>query len=70
MLEAPFLQAARELAEKTVDQMRESYEHSNRTLEAAVQTFENSFDAAVQGAAAQRLIIIDFAQKNLNLGSI
>ena len=66
MLEA--LQAAREFAEKTVDQMRESYERSNRTLEAAVQTFEKSFDAAVQGAAAQRLIIIDFAQKNLNLG--
>jgi hypothetical protein len=68
LLEAPFLQAAREFAEKTVDQMRETYERSNRTLEAAVQSLEKSFDAAVQGAAAQRLIIIDIAQKNLNLG--
>ena len=68
MLEAPFPQAAREFAEKTVDQMRETYERSNRTLEAAVQTLAKSFDAAVQGAAAQRRTIIDFAQKNLNLG--
>jgi hypothetical protein len=66
LLEA--LQAAREFAEKTVDQMRESYERSNRTFEAVVQAFKKSFDAALQGAAAQRLIIIDFAQKNLNLG--
>ena len=48
--------------------MRETYERSNKTLEAAVQSLEKSFDAAVQGAAAQRLIIIDIAQKNLNLG--
>ncbi len=53
---------------KTVDQMRESYERSNRTLKPVMQAFERSFDAAVQGAAVQRLIIIDFAQKNLNLG--
>ena len=68
MLEAPFPQATREFAEKTVDQMRETYERSNRTLEAAVQTLAKSFDAAVQGAAAQRRNIIDVAQKNLNLG--
>jgi hypothetical protein len=68
LLEAPFPQAAREFAERTVDQTREAFERSNRTLEAAVQTLEKSFDAAVQGATAQRLIIIDIAQKNLNLG--
>jgi hypothetical protein len=38
------------------------------TLEAAVRTLAKSFDAAVQGAAAQRRNIIDIAQKNLNLG--
>ena len=68
LLEPPFPQAAREFVEKTVDQMRETYERSNRTLEAAVQTLAKSFDVAVQGAAAQRRTIIDFAQKNLNLG--
>ena len=48
--------------------MREAYERSNRTLEAAVQTLAKSFDAAVQGAAALRRNIIDIAQRNLNLG--
>jgi hypothetical protein len=68
LLEAPFPQAAREFAEKTVDQTREAYERSNRTLEAAVQTLEKSFDAAVQAAAALRRNSIDIAQKNLKLG--
>lgn len=48
--------------------MREAYGHSNRTLEAAVQTLEKSFDAAGQSAAALRRNIIDIAHRNLNLG--
>jgi phasin len=68
ILETPFPQAAREFAEKTVDQMREVYERSNRTLEAAVQTLEKSFYAAGRGAAALNRKIIDIAQRNLNLG--
>ena len=68
LLETPFPQAAREFAEKTVDQTREAYERSNRTLEAAVQTLEKSFDAVGQGAAALNRKIIDIAQRNLNLG--
>jgi phasin len=68
LLESPFPEAAREFAEKTVDQTREAYERSNRTLEAAVQTLEKSFDAAGQCAAALNLKIIDIAQRNLNLG--
>lgn len=68
MLEAAFPQAAREFAEQTVDQTREAYERSSKTLEAAVQSLAKSFDAAVHGAAAQRRIIFDIAQKNVNLG--
>lgn len=68
LLETPFPQAAREFAEKTVDQTREAYERSNRTLEAAVQTLEKSFDAAGQAAAALNRKIVDIAQRNLNLG--
>jgi phasin len=67
-LETPFPQAAREFAEKTVDQTREAYERFNRTLETAVQILEKSFDAAAQGAAALHRKIIDIAQRNLNLG--
>jgi phasin len=68
LLETPFPRAAREFAEKTVDQTREAYDRSNRTLEAAVQTLEKSFDAAGQGAVALWRKIFDIAQKNLNSG--
>jgi hypothetical protein len=68
LLEAPFPRAAREFAEKTVDQTREAYDRSNGTLEAAMQTLEKSFDAAGQVAVALRRKIFEIAQKNLNLG--
>jgi hypothetical protein len=68
LLETSFPRVAREFAEKTVDQTREAYERSNRTLEAAVQTLEKSFDAAGQGAVALRRRIFNIAEKNLNLG--
>jgi hypothetical protein len=68
LLEAPFPRAAREFAEKTVDQAREAYDRSSRTLQAAVQTLEKSFDAAGQGAVALRRKTFDIAQKNLDLG--
>ena len=67
LLEIPFPQATREFAEKTIDQTREAYGRSNRTLEAAVRTLGKSFDAAGQSAAALRRNIIDIAQRNLNL---
>jgi Phasin protein len=67
LLEVPFPQAAREFAERTIAQAREVYGRSNKTLEAAVQTLEKSFDAAGRGAAALRRNIFDIAQKNLNL---
>ena len=68
LFENSFPQAAREFAEKTIDQTREAYARSNRTLEAAVQTLERSFDAAGQSAAALRRNIIGIAQRNLDLG--
>jgi hypothetical protein len=67
-LETPFAQAAREFAETTVDQTREAYDRSNRTLDAAMRTLEKSLDAAGQGTVALRRKIFDIAQKNLNLG--
>jgi phasin len=63
-----FPQAAREFAEKRIAQTREAYEQSNKTLEAAVQTLEKSFDAAGQGAAALSRKIIDITQQNLDSG--
>jgi phasin len=61
-------EAVRALAEKTVAQTREAYDRSKDALEAAVETFERSFDAAGQGAAAFNRKIIDVAQRNLNSG--
>jgi hypothetical protein len=68
LFETSFPQAAREFAEKTIDQTREAYGYSSSTLEAAVQALERSFDAAGQGAAALRRNIIDITHRNLNLG--
>jgi phasin len=68
VLKTAFPQAAREFAEKTVAQTRETYERSNRALEAAMETLEKSFDAAGQGAAALNRKIIEIAQRNLNSG--
>jgi hypothetical protein len=68
LFENSFPQAAREFAEKTIDQTREAYGRSNRTLEAAVQTLERSFDVAGQSAAALRRSMIGIAQRNLDLG--
>ena len=68
ILETPFPQAARELAEKTVDQTREVYERSKGSLDAVTQTLEKSFYAAGRGAVALNRRIIDIAQRNLNLG--
>lgn len=61
-------EAARELAEKTVAQTREAYEHSKDALEAALETVERSYDALGQGAAALNRKIIEIAQRNINSG--
>ena len=59
-------ESVRTLAEKTVNQTREAYDRSTDAFEASVATFEKSFDAAGQGAAAFNRKIIDIARRNLN----
>ena len=61
-------EGVRALAESTVDQTREAYHCSTDAFDASVTTFENSFDAAGQGAAAFNRKIIDIARRNLNSG--
>ena len=45
-------QAMRDLAERNIAQMRETYERSKDALEGVLQSWERSFDAAGQGAVA------------------
>jgi phasin len=56
----------RALAESTVDQTREAFYRSTDAFDASVATFEKSFDAAGQGAAAFNRKIIDIARRNLD----
>jgi hypothetical protein len=65
-LDTSIPEAVRALAEKTVGQSRQAYDRSKDAFEASVATFEKSFDAAGQGAAAFNRKIIDIAQQNLN----
>jgi phasin len=57
-----------QLAEKSVDQTREAYEHSKNALEAAVDTMARSFDALGQGASALNRKIVEIAQENVSSG--
>ena len=59
-------EAVRSVAEKTVAQSRDVYDRSRTALDASIATFERSFDAAGQGAAAFNRKIIDIAQRNIN----
>ena len=56
----------RALAENTVDQTREAYYRSPMRSMLRSTTFERSFDAAGQGAAAFNRKIIDIARRNLD----
>ena len=60
------LHAMRDLAERNIAQMRETYERSKDALEGVLQSWEKSFDAAGQGAVALNRKIIDIAQRNIN----
>jgi hypothetical protein len=51
---------------KSVARTREAYDRSMDAFEASVATFERSFDAAGQGAAAFNRKIIDIARRNVN----
>jgi phasin len=59
-------EGVRALAEKSVAQTREAYDRSNDAFDASVTTFERSFDAAGQGAAAFNRKIIDIARRNVD----
>jgi phasin len=59
-------EGVRSAAEKTVARTREAYVRSLDAFEASVATFERSFDAAGQGAAAFNRKIIDIARRNVN----
>jgi phasin len=59
-------EGVRALAEKSVAQTREAYDHSLDAFDASLTTFERSFDAAGQGAAAFNRKIIDIARRNVD----
>jgi phasin len=59
-------EGVRALAEKTVAQTRQVYDRSSDAFDASVATFEESFDAAGQGAAAFNRKMIDISRQNLN----
>jgi phasin len=65
-LDTAIPEGVRALAESTVDRTREAYDSSTDAFDASVATFEKSFDAAGQGAAAFNRKIIDIARRNVS----
>jgi phasin len=59
-------EGVRALAEKSVVQTRQIYGRSSDAFDASVATFEKTFDAAGQGAAAFNRKIIEISRRNLN----
>jgi phasin len=59
-------EGVRALAEKTMAQTRQAYDGSLDAFEASLTTFERSFDAAGQGAAAFNRKIVDIARRNVD----
>ena len=58
----------RALAERNLEQMRKRCEHSVNALETALESWEDSLDAAGQGAVALNRKIRDIAERNINTG--
>ena len=58
----------RVLAESNVAQTRELYERSKNTLQAVLESWQKSFGAAGQGAAALNRRFIDLAERNIDTG--
>ena len=56
----------RALTEKAVAQSREAYNRCKDAFDASLTTFERSFDAAGQGAAAFNRKIVDIARRNVD----
>ena len=59
-------EGVRALAEKTLAQTRQTYDRSLDAFDASLMTFERSFDAAGQGAAAFNRKIVDIAKRNVD----
>ena len=59
-------EGVRALAEKSVAQTRQDYDRSLDAFDASLTTFERSFDAAGQGAAAFNRKIVDIARRNVD----
>jgi len=59
-------EGVRALAEKAVAQTREAYDRSWHAFDASLTTFERTFDAAGQGAAAFNRKIVDLARRNVD----
>lgn len=59
-------EGVRALAEKTLAQTRQAYDRSLDAFDASLTTFERSFDAAGQGAAAFNRKIVDIAKRNVD----
>jgi phasin len=64
-LDTAIPEGMRALAEKTVAQTREAYDRSKDAFDASLTTFERSFDAAGQGAAAFNRKLVDIARRNV-----
>ena len=58
----------RVVAERNVAHARELYEGSKNTLQAVLESWQKSFGAAGQGAAALNRRFIDLAERNINTG--
>jgi phasin len=67
-LDTAIPESVRDLAEKTLAHTRETYDRSADAFEGSVATFERSFDAAGQGAAAFNRKIVEIARRNVNSG--
>ena len=55
-----------ELAERSVAQTREVYEHSKNTLQYVLESWRNSFGTTGQGVTALNQKIIDMAKRNID----
>ena len=61
-------EAMRAFAEKNIAQSREMYERSKDALEAVLESWERTFDAAGQGAVAINRKVIDITRRNISSG--
>jgi phasin len=65
-LDTALPEGVRALAEKAVAQTRQAYDRSWDAFDASLTTFERTFDAAGQGAAAFNRKIVDLARRNVD----